>query len=89
MMKTDPEDDLEQASIDRLTSYTEDRPLLFGMVMSLFMLFEPQKGEEKAFKKMKKKFIKNVDERVKHNKKVLKKGEQAREDNTGMPGAAK
>lgn len=88
-MKTDPEDDLEQASIDRLTSYTEDRPLLFGMVMSLFMLFEPQKGEEKAFKKMKKKFIKNVDERVKHNKKVLKKGEQAREDNTGMPGAAK
>lgn len=88
-MKTDPEDDLEQASIDRLTSYTEDRPLLFGMVMSLFMLFEPQKGEEKAFKKMKKKFIKKVDERVKHNKKVLKKGEQAREDNTGMPGAAK
>ena len=88
-MKTDPEDDLEQASIDRLTSYTEDRPLLFGMVMSLFMLFEPKKGEEKAFKKMKKKFIKNVDKRVKHNKKVLKKGEQAREDYTEMPGAAK
>jgi hypothetical protein len=53
------------------------------------MLFEPKKGEEKAFKKMKKKFIKNVDVRVKHNKKVLKKGEQAREDYTEMPGAAK
>lgn len=88
-MKPNPEDELEQASLDRLTSYTQDQPLLFGMVMSLFMLFEPKKGEEKTFNRMKNKFVKNVDKSIQHQRHILQKGEKAKEDNAQIPGAAR
>lgn len=37
-------EELEDVSLDELSEYTEDQPLLLGMVMSLFMVFQPKKG---------------------------------------------
>lgn len=86
-----PEEELEQSGIDELVKYTEDQPLMLGMVMSLFMAFEskPKTKEKTLFQRLKGKFVKQVERKVEQSIHAAKYGEQAEEEHQAMPGAGK
>ncbi|MCI5084033.1 MAG: hypothetical protein MRY78_20205 [Saprospiraceae bacterium] len=81
-------EELEDVSLDELSEYTEDQPLLLGMVMSLFMVFQPKKEERTKFQQLKDKFLSRVDQRIERAEEVMRTGEQAKREEENRPGAA-